>query len=174
MNEKLYDSVNTLSLRQKIATINAAIPPGIVTAQALEVANFLASPYGQTYINTKIHFEDYSKIFQYAASVYQQHHPDVQLAYITFDSYTKADDYLKTIAPDIRKTLNDTLNEIQESDTKNSSTAREQWFYILSGILADLEALSNASPDDTGKNMITILIIIVVAILTILKAPTES
>ncbi len=174
MNEKLYDSVNTLSLRQKIATINAAIPPGIVTAQALEVAKFLASPYGQTYINTKIHFEDYSKIFQYAASVYQQHHPDVQLAYITLDSYTKADNYLKTIAPDIRKTLNDTLNEIQEPDTKNSSTAREQWFYILSGILADLEALSNASPDDTGKNMITILIIIVVAILTILKAPTES
>ncbi len=171
MNEKLYDSVNTLSLRQKIATINAAIPPGIVTAQALEVAKFLASPYGQTYINTKIHFEDYSKIFQYAASVYQQHHPDVQLAYITL---TKADDYLKTIAPDIRKTLNDTLNEIQEPDTENNSTAKEQWFCILSGILADLEALSNASPDDAGKNMIVILIIVVVAILTILKAPTES
>ena len=174
MNEKLYGSVNTLSLRQKIATIYAAMPPGIVTAQALDVAKFLASPYGQTYINTKIHFEDYSKIFQYAASVYQQHHPDVQLAHITIDSYIKADDYLKTIAPDIRKTLNDTLNEIQEPDTKNSSTAKEQWFYILSGVLADLEALSNASPDDAGKNMIVILIIIVVAILTILKAPTES
>ena len=46
--------------------------------------------------------------------------------------------------------------------------------YILSGVLADLEALSNASPDDTGKNLIAVLIIVVVAILTILKVPTES
>lgn len=176
MDENLYNSVDThYSLWQRIMAINTAMSSNITTIQAQNIAAFLNSPYTQAYIDTSIQFAEYSKIFQYAANTYEQCFPHIQpLHNITLETYIKACDYLGDTAPNIREVLTDTLKEIQEFDTKDNSVAKEQWMYILSGVLADLEALSNASPDDTGKNLIAVLIIVVVAILTILKVPTES